>query len=264
VAVLWPGHDAIDVRDIARKMPLRPRGAWETGGEMDRGKADGERVGGDGGGGGSKDVGSSGSGGDAGGASGGGAGNGSGGRYKGEGKSASRGEDGRGEHGAASAGAGGAEAGQGYTFIAIDATWNCARKMLRRLPSHLPLVSVPPEAFSSGYKVDPAPSSAPAPAPLVTAATPSTSAPSPAPPTAPVPSLLAPVRKYKGHPDGRCSTFEAVVALLRTLGHPRGECEALLDNVRATVDAVKAGGGPQQGPGFKESRGLGFKGFRAI
>ena len=47
-----------------------------------------------------------------------------------------------------------------------------------------------------------------------------------------------PRRKYKGHPDGRCSTFEAVVALLRTLGHPRGECEALLDNVRTTVDAV--------------------------
>ena len=56
-----------------------------------------------------------------------------------------------------------------------------------------------------------------------------------------VPWLLAPVRKYKGHPDGRCSTFEAVVALLRTLGHPKDECEALLHNMRIKVDAVLVG-----------------------
>ena len=55
------------------------------------------------------------------------------------------------------------------------------------------------------------------------------------------PWSLAPVRKYKGHPDGRCSTFEAVVALLRTLGHPKNECEALLHNMRVKVDAVLVG-----------------------
>ena len=55
-------------------------------------------------------------------------------------------------------------------------------------------------------------------------------------------SLLAPVRKYAGHPEaeGRCSTFEATVALFRALGLPGEECKALLENVKVKVDAVLA------------------------
>ena len=154
VAVLWPGDDAIDARDIGRRMRTTSREAVND--DAVFGNGDGETNG----------------------------------------------------------------AARGYTFIAVDATWNCARKMLRRLPPDVPLVSIPPEAFNPEYDAS--------------ATNPAISA-----PATPVTSLLAPVRKYKGHPDGRCSTFEAVVALLRTLGHPRAECDALLDNVRLTVDAVK-------------------------
>ena len=52
-------------------------------------------------------------------------------------------------------------------------------------------------------------------------------------------SLLAPVRKYAGAPEGRTSTFEACVALLRALGVDEETCKAQLENVKIKVDAVK-------------------------
>lgn len=102
---------------------------------------------------------------------------------------------------------------EGWTFIAIDGTWNCARKMLARFPPGVARVSIPPEAFAALGSDAPAGG-----------------------------SLLGPVRKYAGHPEaeGRCSTFEATVALLRALGHPREACKALLENVKVKVDAVLA------------------------
>ena len=101
----------------------------------------------------------------------------------------------------------------GWTFVAIDGTWNCARKMLARFPPGVARVSIPPEAFAALGSDAPAGG-----------------------------SLLAPVRKYAGHPEaeGRCSTFEATVALFRALGLPGEECKALLENVKVKVDAVLA------------------------
>ena len=103
---------------------------------------------------------------------------------------------------------------EGHTFVAIDGTWKNARNMLKRLPrDKVTLVSLPPEAFNSesvgGIRTK-----------------------------RPV-SLLAPVRKYRGAPAGRTSTFEACVALLRALGVDEGLCEAQLENVKTKVDAVK-------------------------
>ena len=37
----------------------------------------------------------------------------------------------------------------GWTFVAIDGTWNCARKMLARFPPGVARVSIPPEAFAA-------------------------------------------------------------------------------------------------------------------
>ena len=107
------------------------------------------------------------------------------------------------------------ETEEGYTFVAIDGTWKNARNMLKRLPrDKVTLVSLPPEAFIGesvgGIHTKPRPV-----------------------------SLLAPVRKYKGAPAGRTSTFEACVALLRALGVDEGLCEAQLENVKTKVDAVK-------------------------
>ena len=87
--------------------------------------------------------------------------------------------------------------------------------MLKRLPrDKVTLVSLPPEAFIGesvgGIRTKPRPV-----------------------------SLLAPVRKYRGAPAGRTSTFEACVALLRALGVDEGLCEAQLENVKTKVDAVK-------------------------
>ena len=104
---------------------------------------------------------------------------------------------------------------EGYTFVAIDGTWKNARNMLKRLPrDKVTLVSLPPEAFI-GESVGG----------IHTKARPV--------------SLLAPVRKYRGAPAGRTSTFEACVALLRALGVDEGLCEAQLENVKTKVDAVK-------------------------
>ena len=104
----------------------------------------------------------------------------------------------------------------GFVFVAVDGTWQCARKMLARLPPGIARVRVPPEAFRS-----------------VTSGGGEAS-----------PSLLAPVRKFNTatHPalEARRCTFEAVVALMRTLGHAESACEALLGCIKVKVDAVLA------------------------
>jgi len=105
---------------------------------------------------------------------------------------------------------------RGWTFIAIDGTWKNARNMLKRLPEdRVVLVSLPPEALR-----------------FVRDANAGIGATDGA-------SLLAPVRKYAGAPEGRTSTFEACVALLRALGVDEETCKAQLENVKIKVDAVK-------------------------
>ena len=113
----------------------------------------------------------------------------------------------------------------GWTFVAVDATWNSARKMVSRIPASVPRVSVPAEAFQALAKRVP---------PLPTHD-----------------SLLGPVRKYdarakkKGAENnvvmdsGRRSTFEAVLASLLAVGAlDEDACAALLRNVKVKVNAV--------------------------
>ena len=179
VAVLWPGDAAIDARDIAREMPLfsaagdvsgsgSGSGSW-GGGEGASGSGNGST------GGGVRDAGSGAS--SSGGASS---------RVYGDDDGTASKVAALGSGGGSGDGAG-TGAGVGYTFIAVDATWNCARKMIRRLPRDIPHVSVPPEAFNPDY-VDVS-STYPAAASAADAAADS------APAAAPVGSLLAPVRR---------------------------------------------------------------------
>lgn len=114
----------------------------------------------------------------------------------------------------------------GWTFVAVDATWNSARKMVSRIPASVPRVSVPAEAFQALAKRVP---------PLPTHD-----------------SLLGPVRKYdarakikgaeknkNGMDSGRRSTFEAVLASLLAVGAlDEDACAALLRNVKVKVNAV--------------------------
>jgi len=115
----------------------------------------------------------------------------------------------------------------GWTFVAVDATWNSARKMVSRIPASVPRVSVPAEAFQAlAERVPPLPTHD---------------------------SLLGPVRKYdakgakgakgaekNGMDDsGRRSTFEAVLASLLAVGAlDEDACAALLRNVKVKVNAV--------------------------
>ena len=119
-----------------------------------------------------------------------------------------------------------ADARVGWTFVAVDATWNSARKMVSRIPASVPRVSVPAEAFQALAKRVP---------PLPTHD-----------------SLLGPVRKYdarakikgaeknkNGMDSGRRSTFEAVLASLLAVGAlDEDACAALLRNVKVKVNAV--------------------------
>lgn len=111
----------------------------------------------------------------------------------------------------------------GWTFVAVDATWNSARKMVSRIPASVPRVSVPAEAFQALAKRVP---------PLPTHD-----------------SLLGPVRKYDARAkgaeknvvidSGRRSTFEAVLASLLAVGAlDEDACAALLRNVKVKVNAV--------------------------
>ena len=112
----------------------------------------------------------------------------------------------------------------GWTFVAVDATWNSARKMVSRIPASVPRVSVPAEAFQALAKRVP---------PLPTHD-----------------SLLGPVRKYDArargaekndgkNDSGRRSTFEAVLASLLAVGAlDEDACAALLRNVKVKVNAV--------------------------
>ena len=121
----------------------------------------------------------------------------------------------------------------GWTLIAVDATWNSARKMVSRIPSSVPRVSVPAEAFQAlAARVPPLPTHD---------------------------SLLGPVRKYDarekkqkdqtpGTPSssrdgagdsGRRCTFEAVLASLLAVGAlDEDACASLLRNVKVKVNAV--------------------------
>ena len=126
-----------------------------------------------------------------------------------------------------------ADARVGWTFVAVDATWNSARKMVSRIPSSVPRVSVPAEAFQAlAARVPPLPTHD---------------------------SLLGPVRKYDarekkqkdqtpGTPSssrdgagdsGRRCTFEAVLASLLAVGAlDEDACASLLRNVKVKVNAV--------------------------
>lgn len=120
----------------------------------------------------------------------------------------------------------------GWTLVAVDATWNSARKMVSRIPSSVPRVSVPAEAFQAlAARVPPLPTHD---------------------------SLLGPVRKYdarekkkKDQPlstspsrdgagdSGRRCTFEAVLASLLAVGAlDEDACASLLRNVKVKVNAV--------------------------
>ena len=120
----------------------------------------------------------------------------------------------------------------GWMLVAVDATWNSARKMVSRIPSSVPRVSVPAEAFQAlAARV---------------------------PPLSTHDSLLGPVRKYdarekkkKDQPlstspsrdgagdSGRRCTFEAVLASLLAVGAlDEDACASLLRNVKVKVNAV--------------------------
>ena len=120
----------------------------------------------------------------------------------------------------------------GWMLVAVDATWNSARKMVSRIPSSVPRVSVPAEAFQAlAARVPPLPTHD---------------------------SLLGPVRKYdarekkkKDQPlstspsrdgagdSGRRCTFEAVLASLLAVGAlDEDACASLLRNVKVKVNAV--------------------------
>jgi DTW domain-containing protein YfiP len=91
----------------------------------------------------------------------------------------------------------------GLLLVAVDATWSCARKMVKRLPAHIPRVALPSEAFTAGR------------------------------------SLLFPVRKYAGPCAERFCTYEAALALLDAAGGlAPGEREALTLNLKLKVDAL--------------------------
>ena len=95
-----------------------------------------------------------------------------------------------------------------YTLVVIDSTWSGAKRMHLHLPGPgvLPRVRLPPEAVGNGAK-----------------------------------SLLAPVRAYAGDLDiGRVCTLEAVAAMLRELGEPQELVDALHENLRLKVDALRA------------------------
>jgi len=93
----------------------------------------------------------------------------------------------------------------GVTLVAVDATWNGARKMVKRLPQHVPRITLPEGAFPPGK------------------------------------SLLYPVRKYGGVDEQaeRQCTYEAVVATLDVFCALKpGERDALLLNLKRKVDAL--------------------------
>lgn len=91
----------------------------------------------------------------------------------------------------------------GVALVAVDGTWNGARKMVKRLPPGLPRLSLPPSAFSPGR------------------------------------SLLWPVRKYAGDRTERQCTYEAVVAALSGLGALDEETrQQLLLCLKIKVDAL--------------------------
>lgn len=89
---------------------------------------------------------------------------------------------------------------RGVLLVAVDANWNCARKMVNRLPRGLTRLRLHESAFAPGK------------------------------------SLLAPVRKYEGELGERHCTYEATVAALAALGALRAEeRDPLLYNIKCKV-----------------------------
>ena len=91
----------------------------------------------------------------------------------------------------------------GLLLVAVDATWGSARKLVKRVPEHVPRLALPAAAFAPGK------------------------------------SLLFPVRKYDGPCAERYCTYEAALALLDALGAlAPGDREALTLNLKLKVDAL--------------------------
>jgi DTW domain-containing protein YfiP len=91
----------------------------------------------------------------------------------------------------------------GCTLVAVDATWNSARRMVKRLPESIPRIALPPESFLRGK------------------------------------SLLDPVRKYAGTDAAKHCTYEATLAALVAMGVLPGDTrDALLLNLKCKVDAL--------------------------
>ena len=112
--------------------------------------------------------------------------------------------------------------GRKLALVAIDGTWNTARKVVARLPKDWVRMRVE------------------APWSLVAAPAPGDEADALA--AFEGESLLAPARRYRGGGDcqnaGRTSTLEAVVAALEGLGEPQATIDGLLDNLKLKVDSV--------------------------
>lgn len=88
----------------------------------------------------------------------------------------------------------------------MDSTWNCAKKMVKRIPESVPRVTLSADTFPEGQ------------------------------------SLLYPVRKYDGPCEDRVCTYEAVLGYLEEVGGISGEeREQLLFNLKLKVDSLLRG-----------------------
>lgn len=92
---------------------------------------------------------------------------------------------------------------KGLVIVAIDTTWNCAKKMVKRIPAEIPRVSLSADMLPAER------------------------------------SLLYPIRKYDGPCEDRVCTYEAVLAFLEEVGDMDAEQrESLLWNLKIKVDGV--------------------------
>lgn len=88
----------------------------------------------------------------------------------------------------------------------MDTTWNCAKKMVKRIPESVPRVTVSADIFPDGR------------------------------------SLLYPIRKYDGPCEDRVCTYEAVLGYLEEAGGLSAEQrEWLLFNIKLKVDSLLKG-----------------------
>lgn len=90
--------------------------------------------------------------------------------------------------------------------VVVDTTWNCAKKMVKRIPDSVPRVTLSADTFPAG------------------------------------PSLLYPIRKYDGPCEDRVCTYEAVLGYLEESGSLDAEQrEWLLFNLKLKVDSLLMG-----------------------